>query len=92
MLSWPTKLPPSSIGESMPKFNPESGPRSDGGGVPDRGNPSPKPLPDYAPNTLRELNYYKIQVINKADMKIFIHENCVMSDSNHSKVPIHLVC
>ncbi|MFS8030947.1 hypothetical protein Hanom_Chr17g01540011 [Helianthus anomalus] len=53
MLSWPTKLPPSSIGESMPKFNPESGPRSDGGGVPDRGNPSPKPLPDYAPDTLR---------------------------------------
>ncbi|MFS7939399.1 hypothetical protein Hanom_Chr05g00451251 [Helianthus anomalus] len=52
MLSWPTKLPPSSIGESMPKFNPESGPRSDGGGVPDRGNPSPKPLPDYAPDTL----------------------------------------
>ncbi|MFS7902481.1 hypothetical protein Hanom_Chr08g00701471 [Helianthus anomalus] len=52
MLSWPTKLPPSSIGESMPKFNPESGPRSDGSGVPDRGNPSPKPLPDYAPDTL----------------------------------------
>ncbi|MFS7906533.1 hypothetical protein Hanom_Chr01g00060361 [Helianthus anomalus] len=36
----------------MPKFNPESGLRSDGGGVPDRGNPSPKPLPDYAPDTL----------------------------------------
>ncbi|MFS8031128.1 hypothetical protein Hanom_Chr17g01542101 [Helianthus anomalus] len=61
MLSWPTKLPPSSIGESMPKFNPESGPRSDGGGVPDRGNPSPKPLPDYAPDTL--ITYSSVNLV-----------------------------
>ncbi|MFS8010676.1 hypothetical protein Hanom_Chr14g01299851 [Helianthus anomalus] len=52
MLSWPTNFPLSSIGESMPNSDPDSGPRSDGGGVPDRGNLSPHPLTEDAPFTL----------------------------------------
>ncbi|MFS7901166.1 hypothetical protein Hanom_Chr09g00816421 [Helianthus anomalus] len=42
-----------SIGEPPPITHPESGPREDGGGVPDRGNASPIPLAEYAPDTLR---------------------------------------
>ncbi|KAJ0511861.1 hypothetical protein HanIR_Chr11g0556791 [Helianthus annuus] len=48
----PSKVVPSSRGEPTPNSHPDSGPRSDGGGVPDRGNPTPKPLPENAPYTL----------------------------------------
>ncbi|KAJ0914744.1 hypothetical protein HanPSC8_Chr06g0242031 [Helianthus annuus] len=48
----PSKVVPSSRGEPTPKTHPDSGPRGDGGGVPDRGKASPKPLTEYAPDTL----------------------------------------
>ncbi|MFS8033083.1 hypothetical protein Hanom_Chr17g01565291 [Helianthus anomalus] len=43
---------PNSSGEPTIKTNPDSGPRVDGGGVPDRGNGSPMALPENAPFTL----------------------------------------
>ncbi|KAJ0755049.1 putative ribosomal protein S7e [Helianthus annuus] len=53
-LAWPHTISLSSIGEPTPNIHPESGPRFDGGGVPDRGNLSPQPLPEDAPFTLKQ--------------------------------------
>ncbi|MFS7973566.1 hypothetical protein Hanom_Chr09g00858091 [Helianthus anomalus] len=44
--------PPSFFGDSTPLTLPDSGPRLDGGGVPDRWIGSPHPSPMYAPFTL----------------------------------------